>query len=125
MQGHLVELGLTPYLDAWELQRTLAEFPAEAAGEIEPLSKPDELVALDIFAIVHPGHRKLGAREFVPAMKVPGALQPETGAVQPAIDTAGCHAEAGACVGNEMPVLLQQVVEFEARHHGETVHVRG
>jgi lipoyl(octanoyl) transferase len=60
VQGHLVELGLTPYLDAWELQRTLA-------AEVQSGERPDTVVLLEHPPVVTLGRRTAEGELHVPA----------------------------------------------------------
>ena len=59
MQGHLVELGLTPYLDAWELQRTLA-------SEVQSGERPDTVILLEHPPVVTLGRRTADDEVHVP-----------------------------------------------------------
>ena len=65
MQGHLVELGLTPYLDAWELQRTLA-------SEVQSGERPDTVILLE-----HPPVVTLGRRTADDEVHVPESAEVE------------------------------------------------
>ncbi|HSS74757.1 MAG TPA: lipoyl(octanoyl) transferase LipB [Gaiellaceae bacterium] len=60
MQGHLVELGLTPYLDAWELQRRLA-------SEVRSGERPDTVILLEHPPVVTLGRRTADGEVHVPA----------------------------------------------------------
>jgi len=60
VQGHLVELGLTPYLDAWELQRTLA-------SEVQSGERPDTVILLEHPPVVTLGRRTADDEVHVPA----------------------------------------------------------
>ena len=59
VQGHLVELGLTPYLDAWELQRTLA-------SEVQSGERPDTVILLEHPPVVTLGRRTADDEVHVP-----------------------------------------------------------
>ncbi|MGH2932305.1 MAG: lipoyl(octanoyl) transferase LipB, partial [Gaiellaceae bacterium] len=63
--GHLIELGLVPYLEAWELQRSLAA--AVAQGEI-----PDTVVLLE-----HPPVVTLGRRTDEGELHIPEGAEVE------------------------------------------------
>src|SRR4029077_17856826 len=60
VQGHLVELGLTPYLDAWELQRTIA-------SEVQSGERPDTVILLEHPPVVTLGRRTADDEVHVPA----------------------------------------------------------
>jgi lipoyl(octanoyl) transferase len=60
VKGHLVELGLTPYLDAWELQRSLA-------AEVQAGERPDTVVFLEHPPVVTLGRRTAEGELHVPA----------------------------------------------------------
>jgi lipoyl(octanoyl) transferase len=60
VQGHLVELGLTPYLDAWELQRRLA-------SEVRSGERPDTVILLEHPPVVTLGRRTADGEVHVPA----------------------------------------------------------
>ena len=59
MQGHLVELGLTRYLDAWELQRKLA-------SEVQSGERPDTVILLEHPPVVTLGRRTADDEVHVP-----------------------------------------------------------
>jgi len=65
VQGHLVELGLTPYLDAWELQRKLA-------SEVQSGERPDTVILLE-----HPPVVTLGRRTAEDEVHVPASAEVE------------------------------------------------
>jgi lipoyl(octanoyl) transferase len=50
MRGHVLNLGLTPYLEAWELQRSIA-------AEVEAGERPDTVVFLEHPPVVTVGRR--------------------------------------------------------------------
>jgi lipoyl(octanoyl) transferase len=58
--GDLVELGLTPYLEAWELQRTLA-------AEVQAGDRPDTVVFVEHPPVVTLGRRSDDGELHVPA----------------------------------------------------------
>ena len=60
MQGHLVELGLTPYLEALELQRTVA-------SEVQSGGRPDTVILLEHPPVVTLGRRTGEGEVHVPA----------------------------------------------------------
>ena len=60
MTGNLVELGLTPYLEAWELQRALA-------AEVQAGERPDTVVFLEHPPVVTLGRRADDGELHVPA----------------------------------------------------------
>ncbi len=60
MTGDLVELGLTPYLEAWELQRTLA-------AEVQAGDRPDTVVFVEHPPVVTLGRRSDDGELHVPA----------------------------------------------------------
>ena len=60
MQGHIIELGLTPYLEAWELQRSVAV--AVQAGD-----RPDTVIFLEHPPVVTLGRRTDDDELHVPA----------------------------------------------------------
>jgi lipoyl(octanoyl) transferase len=57
--GDLVQLGLTPYLEAWELQRTLA-------AEVQSGDRPDTLIFLEHPPVVTLGRRTDDGEVHVP-----------------------------------------------------------
>jgi len=59
VQGHLVEFGLTPYLDAWELQRKLA-------SEVQSGERPDTVILLEHPPVVTLGRRTADDEVHVP-----------------------------------------------------------
>jgi len=59
VQGHLVERGLTPYLDAWELQRKLA-------SEVQSGERPDTVILLEHPPVVTLGRRTADDEVHVP-----------------------------------------------------------
>ena len=59
MEGHLVELGLTPYLDAWELQRSVA-------AEVQAGERPDTVIFLEHPPVVTLGRRTADGELLVP-----------------------------------------------------------
>jgi lipoyl(octanoyl) transferase len=59
VEGHLVELGLTPYLDAWELQRSIA-------ADVQAGSRPDTVVLLEHPPVVTLGRRTAEGELHVP-----------------------------------------------------------
>jgi lipoyl(octanoyl) transferase len=65
VQGHLVELGLTPYQDAWELQRTVA-------AEVQSGERPDTVILLE-----HPPVVTLGRRTTDDEVHVPSGAEVE------------------------------------------------
>lgn len=65
MQGHLIELGLTPYLEAWELQRSVA-------AEVQAGDRPDTVIFLE-----HPPVVTLGRRTDDDELHVPAAAEVE------------------------------------------------
>jgi lipoyl(octanoyl) transferase len=58
--GDLVELGLTPYLEAWELQRTIA-------AEVQAGERPDTVVFVEHPPVVTLGRRSDDGELHVPA----------------------------------------------------------
>jgi lipoyl(octanoyl) transferase len=60
MQGHLLNLGETPYLEAWELQR-------EVAAEVREGTRPDTVIFLEHPPVVTVGRRTGGDELHVPA----------------------------------------------------------
>jgi lipoyl(octanoyl) transferase len=60
VQGHIIELGLTPYLEAWELQRSVAV--AVQAGD-----RPDTVIFLEHPPVVTLGRRTDDDELHVPA----------------------------------------------------------
>ena len=60
MRGELVDLGLTPYLEAWELQRTLA-------AEVQAGERPDTVVFVEHPPVVTLGRRSEDGELHVPA----------------------------------------------------------
>ena len=60
MRGELVDLGLTPYLEAWELQRTLA-------AEVQAGERPDTVVFVEHPPVVTLGRRTDDGELHVPA----------------------------------------------------------
>jgi lipoyl(octanoyl) transferase len=60
MQGHLVNLGETPYLDAWELQRAIA-------AEVKEGARPDTVIFLEHPPVVTIGRRTEDDELHVPA----------------------------------------------------------
>jgi len=50
VQGHIIELGLTPYLEAWELQRSVA-------AEVQAGDRPDTVIFLEHPPVVTLGRR--------------------------------------------------------------------
>jgi lipoyl(octanoyl) transferase len=65
VEGHLVELGLTPYLEAWELQRSLA-------AEVQAGERPDTVLFLE-----HPPVVTLGRRTADDELHVPDGAEVE------------------------------------------------
>jgi lipoyl(octanoyl) transferase len=63
MQGHVVQLGETPYAEAWELQRELAE-------SVKQGTRPDTVIFLE-----HPPVVTLGRRTDEGELHVPAAAQ--------------------------------------------------
>jgi lipoyl(octanoyl) transferase len=60
VRGELVDLGLTPYLEAWELQRTLA-------AEVQAGDRPDTVVFVEHPPVVTLGRRSDDGELHVPA----------------------------------------------------------
>jgi lipoyl(octanoyl) transferase len=60
VQGHLVELGLTPYTEAWQLQRTIA-------AEVLAGDRPDTVIFLEHPPVVTLGRRTAEGELHVPA----------------------------------------------------------
>ena len=60
MNGDLVELGLTPYLEAWELQRSIA-------AEVQAGERPDTVIFLEHPPVVTLGRRTADGELHVPA----------------------------------------------------------
>ena len=60
MNGDLVELGLTPYLEAWELQRSIA-------AEVQAGERPDTVIFLEHPPVVTLGRRTAEGELHVPA----------------------------------------------------------
>ena len=60
MTGDLVELGLTPYLEAWELQRSIA-------AEVQAGDRPDTVIFLEHPPVVTLGRRTAEGELHVPA----------------------------------------------------------
>jgi lipoyl(octanoyl) transferase len=65
MRGHVLNLGLTPYLEAWELQRSIA-------AEVEAGGRPDTVVFLE-----HPPVVTLGRRTDEGELHVPTGAEIE------------------------------------------------
>jgi lipoyl(octanoyl) transferase len=65
VEGHLVELGPTPYLEAWELQRALA-------AEVQAGERPDTVILLE-----HPPVVTLGRRTAEGELHVPDGAEVE------------------------------------------------
>jgi lipoyl(octanoyl) transferase len=65
VEGHLVELGLTPYLEAWELQRSLA-------AEVQAGERPDTVIFVE-----HPPVVTLGRRTAEGELHVPEGAEVE------------------------------------------------
>jgi lipoyl(octanoyl) transferase len=59
VEGHLVELGLTPYLEAWELQRSVA-------AEVQAGERPDTVIFLEHPPVVTLGRRTAEGELHVP-----------------------------------------------------------
>jgi lipoyl(octanoyl) transferase len=60
VQGHIIELGLTPYLEAWELQRSVA-------AEVQAGDRPDTVIFLEHPPVVTLGRRTDDDELHVPA----------------------------------------------------------
>jgi lipoyl(octanoyl) transferase len=60
VRGHVLQLGQTPYVEAWELQRSLAAMVSQ--GDL-----PDTVVLLEHPAVVTLGRRTEGAELHLPA----------------------------------------------------------
>ena len=60
MEGHVIHLGQTPYLEAWELQR-------ELAAEVKEGTRPDTVVFLEHPPVVTLGRRTDDGELHVPA----------------------------------------------------------
>jgi lipoyl(octanoyl) transferase len=65
MRGHVLNLGLTPYLEAWELQRSIA-------AEVQAGERPDTVVFLE-----HPPVVTLGRRADEGELHVPSGAEIE------------------------------------------------
>jgi lipoyl(octanoyl) transferase len=65
VEGHLVELGLAPYRDAWELQRSIA-------AEVQSGERPDTVIFLE-----HPRVVTLGRRTTEGELHVPDSADVE------------------------------------------------
>jgi lipoyl(octanoyl) transferase len=59
VEGHLVELGVTPYLEAWELQRSVA-------AEVKEGTRPDTVIFLEHPPVVTLGRRTADGELHVP-----------------------------------------------------------
>jgi lipoyl(octanoyl) transferase len=60
VQGHIIELGLTPYLEAWELQRSVA-------AKVQAGDRPDTVIFLEHPPVVTLGRRTDDDELHVPA----------------------------------------------------------